>query len=356
MKYLIKNECPYVSVIIINYNGMHYLKDCFESLEKLDYPMDKYEVIMGDNASSDGSIEYVTNNFSNVKILTFNQNYGFCEGNNKCAKIAKGEYIVFLNNDTIVDRLWLINLVKGMQSEDDIISCGCKMLKPLSVGEKIIDYAGGKITYEMNLYEGIYENDCDKYNVQKYTGFGCGAGVIVDRNFFLDIGGFDEYYFAGGEEVELGLRAWQYGYKVLYVPSAIMIHKRFATFKEVNYWATSLWSKNILYFIFKNYELKFMGIYLFESIIFSYIPKILYFILQNDIKGSISVLNGITLFIKDVINRNMLKRISEQRHVIQNNRKLSDKDLFKLGIMSTFNERFKYRIKMATAHRLKKHQ
>jgi len=347
---LIEKEYPFVSIIVINYNGIHYLKDCFESVEKLDYPMDKYEVIMGDNASSDGSVEYVKENFPHVNILKFEMNYGFCEGNNKCAKTAKGEYVVFLNNDTIVDKFWLINLVKGMQSEKDIISCGCKMLKPPSDGKKIIDYAGGKITYEMNLYEGIYEIDDEKYNIQKYTGFGCGAGVMVDRNFFLDIGGFDKYYFAGGEEVELGLRAWQYGYKVLYVPSAVMVHKRFATFKNVNYWATSLWSKNILYFIFKNYEFKHMCIYLLESIIFVYFPKMLFYLLKGDPRGSISVLQGIFWLLKDMMSTKLLTTILKERNLIKTRRKISDDGLFKLGIASTFKERFMYRLKAAKMH------
>lgn len=347
MKRVIEKEYPFVSLIVINYNGIDYLEDCFGSLEKLDYPMDKYEVIMGDNASSDGSVEYAKDNFPHVKILKFEENYGFCKGNNECVKISTGKYIVFLNNDTWVNAHWLKNLVEGMQSEKNVISCGCKMLKPSSGKEKIIDYAGGKITYEMNLYEGIYEIDEEKYNIQKYTGFGCGAGVIVDREFFLDIGGFDEYYFAGGEEVELGLRAWQYGYKVLYVPSAVMVHKRFATFKSVNYWATSLWARNILYFIFKNYETKYVGLYLFESIAFTYIPRVLFFLLKRDLRGSISVLKGIFWFLNDIRDKKKLNTILKDRNIIKNNRKISDSKLFKLGIMSTFKERFSYRLKAA---------
>lgn len=345
---MIEGEYPYVSIIVVNLNGISYLKDCFESIGKLNYPKDRYEVIMGDNASSDNSVKYVKENFPFVKILEFKNNYGFCKGNNECAKISIGKYIIFLNNDTCVTKEWLMNLVNGLLSEKNVISCGCKMLKPsISKGTKIIDYAGGKITYEMNLYEGIYEIDEEKYNFQKYTGFGCGAGVIVDRQFFLDIGGFDEYYFAGGEEVELGLRAWQYGYKVLYVPSAVMTHKRLATFKTMNYWGTSIWARNILYFIFKNYELKYVILYLFESMAFAYFPRITFFLLRKDLQGSISVMRGIVWFLKDIKNKKTYYYILKYRQVIKNNRKITDRELFKGGIMSTFEERLLYRIKIA---------
>ncbi|CEG11354.1 hypothetical protein MSIBF_A140002 [groundwater metagenome] len=347
-KQINKEELPFVSVIIVNWNGQKYLKECFESLEKLNYPKEKYEVIIADNASSDDSVEYIKKKFPFVKIFELDKNYGFCKGNNLAAQNANGEYLVFLNNDTIVDKEWLKNLVRGVLSEKDVISAGCKMLKPYKIdGKNVIDYAGGKFTYEMNLYEGIYDTDDEKYSVQKYTGYGCCAGVIVERKFFLDIGGFDEYYFGGGEEVELGLRAWQYGYKLLYVPSAVMIHKRYGTFKDINYFATAIWVKSMFYFILKNYELKNVFIYLIESIFFVHIPKIIFFILMRDLKGSIAIMRGFYWFLRDIKNEKILNKIFQQRKLINKNKKRSDNDLFELGLMSTFKERLEYRINNA---------
>ena len=144
---------------------------------------------MGDNASVDGSPEYVEEFFPSVKVLRFSQNYGFCKGNNLCVKEANGQYIVFLNTDTIVTKDWLKNLVTALISERNVVTAGSKLLKPPVVNQKkIIDYAGGKITYELGLYEGIFEYDDEKYSVQKYTGFGCGAAVIVEKKFFKEIG------------------------------------------------------------------------------------------------------------------------------------------------------------------------
>ncbi len=348
------NILPLVSVIIVNWNGKKHLKECFKSLEKLNYPKEKYEVIMVDNASSDDSVDFTRKNFLSIKIFSMDKNYGFCKSNNEGAKIAKGEYLVFLNNDTFVEKDWLIELVKPVIVDKTIISAGCKMLKPYKINNKnIIDYAGGKLNYELNFYEGIYEEDSKKFSFQKYTGFGCGAGVIVERKFFLNVGGFDEYYFGGGEELELGLRAWQYGYKVLYVPSSIMIHKRLGTFKDMNFdLTTQMWVKSSLYFILKNYELKNIILFLFQLFFLVYLPKIIFFAINRQPKGSMAVIKGIFEFLRDIKEKKILKKIFEYRKTINKNKKKSDKDLYKMCLMTTFKERLQYTIKNAKYYRL----
>lgn len=337
---------PFVSIIVLNYNGKKYLTDLFNSIKETNYPKDQFEVIMGDNASTDDSITLVENFFPYVKILKFDKNYGFCKGNNLCAKQSHGQYIVFLNTDTIVTRNWLKNLVNAIINDKNVVTAGSKLLKPFDVnGKKIVDYAGGKITYELNFYEGLYEFDNEKYSFQKYTGFGCGAAVIVDKKFFEFIGGFDEYYFGGGEEVELGLRAWQYGFKVLYVPSSVVYHLRYSSFKTINNYATYAWSKSIFYFILKNYENNNIVFYLFENILLSSIPKLLIFILKRDINSFRSVLKGSLDFGIGLKKEGLLKKIYEMRLEIKKNKKFSDKELGQFGIMTSFDERTRYRIK-----------
>jgi len=341
-----KTKLPFVSIVIVNYNGKTFMKDCFESLRKTNYPKDKYEIIMGDNGSTDDSIEFTKRYYKEIKVLEFKENYGFCKGNNLCVKETKGDYIVFLNNDTIVRKDWLINLVTPVISEKGVISAGCKMLKIYKInGKNIIDFAGGKFTYDMNYYEGVNEEDNEKYDKQKYTGFGCGAGVIVDKKFFIDNGGFDEYYFGGGEEVELGLRAWEQGYKVLYVPSSTIIHRRGETFKGMNYFATAMWTKSIFYYILKNYEVKNIIRYMLESIFFVHLAKIIFFLKRGDFKGAFSVVKGIYWFLRDIIRKGTLKRIKEQRKLIKKYKKLSDNQIRDLGLNTTFMERIKYRMK-----------
>ena len=138
------DNLPFISIIVVNYNGKHFLGECFASLENLEYPKDKFEVILVDNASTDGSVQYVRENFSRVNILQLDKNYGFCKPNNDGVKLANGEYVVFLNNDTVVTKEWLFELVKGALSEEQLASCASKML--YYDRRNAINTAGGKLT------------------------------------------------------------------------------------------------------------------------------------------------------------------------------------------------------------------
>ena len=336
---------PLVSVIVLNYNGTQYLSGLFNSLEKTDYPFDRMEVIMGDNASTDDSVVLVKERFPRVKILEFEENYGFCKGNNLCVKESQGQYVVFLNTDTLVTSSWLKNLVNAVLEDKTVVVAGPKLLKPYDRnGKKIIDYAGGKITYEINFYEGLYEFDSDAYSVQKYTGFGCGAAVIVSKEFFLRIGGFDDYYFGGAEEVELGLRAWQNGFRVLYVPSSIVYHFRGASFKNMNTFAVYVWVKSMFYFILKNYSAKDIVKYGSESILLTQMPKLIVFLLKRDLSSFSSVVKGSLDFLIELKRKGLLSVIYRKRLQIKNSKTVSDSELAKLGIVSSFSERMRYRL------------
>jgi GT2 family glycosyltransferase len=96
-----KNSNPLVSIIIPNYNGKIHLEECLNSLQRIE--SDDYEIVFVDNASEDGSVEFVKDNFPGIKILQLEKNYGFAEGCNLGVEKAQGDYIVFLNNDTKVD-------------------------------------------------------------------------------------------------------------------------------------------------------------------------------------------------------------------------------------------------------------
>ncbi len=339
------NDISIVSIIVVNYNGKKYLEDCFKSLEKLNYPKDKYKVIMVDNASSDDSVEFTRKIFPWIKILKLDKNYGFCKPNNEGAKIAHGEYLIFLNNDTIVTENWLINLVSGVNSHKNTLSAGCKMVKPPTDNgtEIIIDYAGGKISPDGGgIYVGMMDKDQPKYNVETYTGFGCGAGVIVNREFFLNTGGFDEYFFAGYEEMDLGLRIWRCGYKVVYLPKSVMYHKRLGTFgSHINHEMLARNTKNRFYFILKNFEGQTIILFLFLASL-KCIFEILYFFLKGNLNVSIANVRGVLWFLKDIKDEKVIKRIFKEKKKMKLNKKVSDVELYKYGIISTITEKIEY--------------
>jgi len=328
------NELPFVSIIIVNFNGRHFLNDCLKSLERLKYPKDKFEVILVDNASSDGSVEYVKEKFPWVKILQLDKNYGFCKPNNEGAKIAKGDYLIFLNNDTIVTPEWLLELVKGVLSDKKVISCASKML--YCDKRNIINTAGGKITIVGGgFYRGYGERDNGQYDKLEYTGFGCGAGVLVEKNFFLNVmGGFDEMYFASCEEHELGLRIWMYGYKVLYVPTAVLYHKESGTYGSRSSFhpvKVYLIVRNRLFNILKNFE----PINVIKGFLISIgfdLYRAIKYLLDKNINSAKAIARAYVDFIKNI--KNTLKK----RKKIQMKRKRRDKELYTLGVIANLKE------------------
>ena len=328
-----EDNIPFISIIIVNYNGNNFLEECLRSLSELDYPKDSLEVILVDNFSKDASVEYVNKKFSWVKVLQLDKNYGFCKPNNEGAKIAKGKYLVFLNNDTVVTDRWLSELVKGVLSDEEVISCASKML--YYDKKDTINTAGGKITIiGGGFYRGYGDKDAEKYDNFEYTGFGCGAGVLIDRDFFLSIGGFDEDYFAACEEHDLGWKSWLYGYKVLYVPTAVMYHKESGTFgSRSSFHPTKVYliTRNRLYNLFKNLQTLNVFKGLMISIGFDIYRSIRYFLDGN----SASVKSIIKAYIAFIRN---FGTTVKKRKVIQKNRKKSDKELYELNVIASLRE------------------
>jgi GT2 family glycosyltransferase len=158
------------------------------------------------------------------------KNYGFCLPNNVGAKSSNSDYLIFLNNDTIVMRDWLMELVKPVLLDSQIRACVGKLL---SLDDpRRINVAGGKLAITGGYYVGYGDIDRSLYNKPVYTGFGTGAGVLVERRFFLTVGGFDPIYFASMEEVELGWIIWRAGFRVFYNPKAVMLHKESGTYRK----------------------------------------------------------------------------------------------------------------------------
>lgn len=248
------NALPTVSVIVLNYNGKRFLQGCFNSLvETLNYPKERLQLIMVDNGSSDGSAEYMEANFPGVEIIRNSTNLGFAAGNNVGARQAKGQYLAFLNNDTRVHPDWLIELVRSVSREGDIVCAGGKIL---SWDGSKVDFVGGA----MNFYGMGFQKDYGEPHSQgeweeKEILFACGGSMLIRRETFLECGSFDEDYFAYFEDVDFGWRLWVLGYRVVFSPGAITYHRHQGTAKHLpREKRTLLYERNALYTIIKNYD------------------------------------------------------------------------------------------------------
>lgn len=333
---------PKVSIIIPNYNGKRFLKDCISSIQGVRYPRKKYEIILVDNGSSDSSIDYVRANFPSVKILALHKNYGFAGGNNHGAKIATGELLVFLSNDTVVDRNWLYNLVKVMAHEE-IGICGSKIL--FMKAKDIAQYNGGSL----HLLGGPLATPYIKYEPNNgYCIVGCiaGASFAIRKNIFEEVGGFDDDFFAYSDEADLCMRTWVHGYFVAYSTRSIIYH--YAGGTAYSQWQGNLQTVNILFprllssitmyysnrnsiiYIIKNFEVK----NLFLGILFSYFYLLFQMILVACNKSG-TVMPLIKAGLWPIKN---LSIIWKKRMCAQRERKISDKWLKERHLLLSLSE------------------
>lgn len=211
-----------VSVIIINYNGKSHLEKCLESLSKVNY--NNFEIILVDNNSTDGSIEFVIKNYPSIIIIKLDENKGFAEPNNMATKIAKGDYFLFLNNDTIVDQKFISELVNVAQNDSKIAILQSLLLKPN--GE--VDSSGDFI----DKIGVVYNSKKMPQELRKISS-ARGAAMMVRCEVFEKLHGFDSNFYVTFEDVDFGWRAWISGYKVVMVPTSIVYHFGGATIKEM---------------------------------------------------------------------------------------------------------------------------
>lgn len=248
---------------------------------------------------------------------------------------------MFLNNDTMVTREWLSELVKSVVADRNIACCASRML--YLDRKDTINTAGGKISIiGGGFYNGYGDKDGPKYAKAGYTGFGSGAGVLVRKDFFESIDGFDEDYFASCEEHDLGWKSWLYGYKVAYVPDAVMYHSESGTFgSRSTFEPTKVYfiTRNRLYNIIKNLEAKNVVRALFISCGFN-LYRGIRFLCQGNFASIKSILRAHIDFSKN------LGKMLEKRRTVQKNRKRSDTELYKLGVIATLMESIKEEMRL----------
>ena len=179
---------PLVSVVVLNLNGLRYLKGCLSSLSK--QTATSFEVILVDNGSSDGSAEYVRNNFPSVRLIENKTNLGFAAGNNQGIRMARGKYIATLNNDTEVDSEWLKNLVEVMESDNGLGMCASKIHN--FDDPNVIDGVGMLIYPDgMSRARGRLEEDRGQYSKIEEILLPSACAALYRRKMLDEIGLFD---------------------------------------------------------------------------------------------------------------------------------------------------------------------
>ena len=238
-----------VSVIIPNYNGEHFLKECLEALKRQTF--DDMEVILVDNASTDDSIKLAKELYREIRVIELHDNTGFAYAVNRGIEAAKGEYVLLLNNDTIVFPNFVKNQYKMIKGKPDVFSCSALMIQ--NQNHELVDDAGD----ELAVLGWGFAPDRDKpvsgCGVSHEVFSSCAGAAIYRKAVFDEIGLFDESFFAYLEDMDVGYRARLAGYRNLYNPYAKVYHLGSASSgSRHNAFKVELSARNSMYMMKKN--------------------------------------------------------------------------------------------------------
>lgn len=290
-------KLPSVSVIVLNYNGLAFSRECLNSLLASEYP--NSQIILVDNGSAVNEAAILHNEFNTkrIRFIRFEKNWGFAEGNNRVAQKLRTKYLVFLNNDTVVDPQWLEPLVNEMESGQNIGACQSKirsMDKP-----KEFDYAGAagglidKFGYPFTRGRIFFtaEEDQGQYDRSKDLFWTSGVAMIIRRQQFLDLGMFDERFFLYMEEIDLCWRMQNAGFRIRLVPKSIVYHKVSAAAKK-NMTSKRFYEyRNNLILLAKNYSRRDL-ILLFPQRLLLETIALGYFLLKGDFPSTFGLVKA----------------------------------------------------------------
>ncbi len=219
-----------VLIVILNYNGIHLLKKHLSSVVKTDYP--NFDICVVDNGSTDDSVEYLKKEYPNIKIVKSNTNLGFGKGNNLGVSSNPGyDAYVLVNNDVSVERNWLSELVEVAESSKDIGAVGPKILySKKKDGRYIINSAGMTVDSHYMAYDR-YEGEIDskKYNVTEEVSCLTGGVLLIKKEVWEKVVGFNPKMFLYYEDVDFCLRIKDAGYKLYYCGSSVVYHDHMAS-------------------------------------------------------------------------------------------------------------------------------
>ena len=239
---------PDVSLIIVTWNGRHFLEACLSAVEAQQGVT--FETIVVDNGSDDGTADFVGERFPSVRVMSLPRNLGFAGGNNAGAATARGRYVAFLNNDTVAEPGWLSALRAGLDEAAGFALTTSRVVymhdpsRIDSAGDGVVRW-GGAFKRHHGAPAHVASQSEEVFGV-------CGAACLMPRAVFEELGGFDEDFFASHEDVDLSYRAQLRGYRCRYVAEAIVRHHGSATMGKVSEFAVFHGQRNLEWMYFKN--------------------------------------------------------------------------------------------------------
>lgn len=264
-----------VTVVIPNYNGMRFLKECLDSVLQQEAGTPAYEVLVVDNGSTDGSLEFLREQYPQVRVEALPENTGFCHAVNVGIQCSRAPYVILLNNDTKVKSKFIKSLYCAIENQKKAFSVSAKML--MWDRPELLDDAGDRYCVLGWAYARGKGKPAELYSQPCEIFSSCGGAAVYRKSVFEEIGLFDEEHFAYLEDLDIGYRARIYGYRSYYEPGAEVIHYGSASSgSRYNEWKTSLASANSIYVVGKNMPL-LQWIWNLPFLIPGFLAKFLFF-------------------------------------------------------------------------------
>ena len=326
-----------ISIIIPHLKGTNILMECVSSIIKNTQNI-HYEIIIVDNNSTDGSIDAINQKFSDIKIVQSNINRGYAGGCNLGAENAKGEYLLFLNNDTKITNAAIELLVDAMKIDENISSVQPKIKNYYN--KNLFDYAGacgGYIDYLVYPFSrgrifNTIEEDLGQYDSKKKIFWASGTAFITRKDIFIKMNGFDETLFAHMEEIDYHWKCLLNGYDIYVEPKSVVYHKGGQTLPYGSYKKTYLNHRNSMILFLTNHQnLSFKII--FKRFALNDIAA-LYYLFTGKFKGFGAVCMANLWMFFNI--RYLLKRKREIKKIIPSNSKIRDDLMLPYSIVKKY--------------------
>ncbi|MFT4092294.1 MAG: glycosyltransferase family 2 protein [Niabella sp.] len=249
---------PLVAIVILNWNGKKYLHDFLPYLFQSSYT--NYKVIVADNASTDDSVTFLQTHYPQVNIIRLSENYGFAKGYNLALQRVVAEYYILLNSDVKVTSGWIEPMVAMLEQDKEIAACQPKLLSYHH--PEFFEYAGAAggwldhygYPFAMGRVFDFSEADHGQYNEPGAIFWASGAALFIRAKIFHEAEGFDNYFFAHQEEIDLCWRIQLLGYKIYSCPQSVVYHVGGGTLPKGNSLKTYLNFRNNNIMIYKNMQ------------------------------------------------------------------------------------------------------
>ncbi|MBI2630277.1 glycosyltransferase [Candidatus Pacearchaeota archaeon] len=304
------NKRTKASVIIVSHNNKGIIAECLNALRKQSFK--NFDVYMVDNDSSDGSEEFIKDNYPEVNFISLSE--GVSKKRNYAIEKSKAEYIITVDSDAVLSRDWLEKAIEYMDKHKEVGICCGKLVGR----EGLIDFAGGLYAKNGGASDiGHGEKDSEKYNHFKRMSAMTTAGAIIRRAMFEEIGGFDEDYYYGFEDSDYGLRANFAGWKVIYNPDLVGIHGYHSTVSGFDKKRTNRFEffikRNRVLTLLKNFE---------KNTIIHNLPLIFLSLIGSMKNRPIATLKA---YFWIMLN---FGKIKEWRRKVQEKKRISDREMF----------------------------